>query len=92
MVREAAGRRTAVLVFSELLNIADYRRDVVGGLPYGIQKRIELGRVLVMEPELLMLDEPMAGMSVDEKQAMIGYIYAAQDTFDMTILLRICAN
>ena len=59
----------------------------MGGLPYGVQKRIELGRVLVMEPELLMLDEPMAGMSVEEKQDMIRYIYVALDELDMTVLL-----
>ena len=71
----------------ELLDLGAYRRDVVGGLPYGIQKRIEFGRVLAMEPELLMLDEPMAGMSVEEKQAMIRYIYAVQHEFGTTVFL-----
>lgn len=86
-VREELAAREAVERVVDLLEIGDYRRDVVGGLPYGVQKRIELARVLVMEPELLMLDEPMAGMSVEEKQDMIRYIYAAQHEFDLTIFL-----
>jgi branched-chain amino acid transport system ATP-binding protein len=86
-VREELAAREVVERVIDLLQIGDYRRDVVGGLPYGVQKRIELARVLVMEPELLMLDEPMAGMSVEEKQDMIRYVYAAQDAFDLTIFL-----
>jgi branched-chain amino acid transport system ATP-binding protein len=86
-VREELAAREAVERVVDLLEIGDYRREVVGGLPYGVQKRIELARVLVMEPELLMLDEPMAGMSVEEKQDMIGYIYSAQDEFGLTIFL-----
>lgn len=83
---ELAARR-AIEPIIELLGIGDYRNEPVGGLPYGIQKRIELGRVLVMEPELLMLDEPMAGMGVEEKQDMIRFIYAALDELDMTVFL-----
>lgn len=86
-VREELAAREAVEQVVELLEIGDYRREVVGGLPYGVQKRIELARVLVMEPELLMLDEPMAGMSVEEKQDMIRYVYTAQDEFNLTIFL-----
>lgn len=79
--------RHAIEQVIELLDLGDYRREIVGGLPYGVQKRIELARVLVMEPELLMLDEPMAGMSVEEKQDMIRYIYAAQAELGTTIFL-----
>ena len=84
--RELAARQAIERVV-ELLDLGAFRRDSVGDLPYGVQKRIEFGRVLAMEPELLMLDEPMAGMSVDEKQDMIRYIYAAQDELNMTVFL-----
>ncbi|MDE0215559.1 MAG: ATP-binding cassette domain-containing protein, partial [bacterium] len=67
--RELAARQAIERVV-DLLDLGAFRRDSVGDLPYGVQKRIEFGRVLAMEPELLMLDEPMAGMSVDEKQDM----------------------
>jgi branched-chain amino acid transport system ATP-binding protein len=86
-VRKELAARESIERIVELLDLGAYRRDVVGGLPYGIQKRIEFGRVLAMEPELLMLDEPMAGMSVDEKQAMIRYIYEVQHRFGMTVFL-----
>lgn len=86
-VRKELAARESIERIVELLDLGAYRRDIVGGLPYGIQKRIEFGRVLAMEPELLMLDEPMAGMSVDEKQAMIRYIYAVQHEFGMTVFL-----
>ena len=86
-VRKELAARERIERIVDLLDLGEYRRDIVGGLPYGIQKRIEFGRVLAMEPELLMLDEPMAGMSVEEKQAMIRYIYAAQDTFGMTVFI-----
>jgi branched-chain amino acid transport system ATP-binding protein len=86
-VRQELETRQSIEEIVELLDLGDYRRDIVGGLPYGVQKRIELGRVLVMEPELLMLDEPMAGMSVEEKQDMIRYVYSAQDELGMTVFL-----
>ena len=71
----------------ELLDIARFRNDPVGSLPYGVQKRIELGRVLAMEPELLMLDEPMAGMSIDEKRDMVGFIFDIRAALGATVLL-----
>ena len=84
--RELAARQAIERVV-DLLDLGAFKRDSVGDLPYGVQKRIEFGRVLAMEPELLMLDEPMAGMSVDEKQDMIRYIYSAQDELGMTVFL-----
>jgi branched-chain amino acid transport system ATP-binding protein len=86
-VHQELETRSAIEKIIELLDLGAFRREPVGGLPYGVQKRIELGRVLVMEPELLMLDEPMAGMSVEEKQDMIRYIYAAQDELATTVFL-----
>jgi len=86
-VRSEVAARRAIEPIIELLDLGPVRDEVVGGLPYGVQKRIELGRVLVMEPQLLMLDEPMAGMSVEEKQDMIRYVYAALDELATTVFL-----
>jgi branched-chain amino acid transport system ATP-binding protein len=87
MRREEAEGRAAVEAIIELLEIAQFRHEPVGALPYGIQKRIELGRVLTMDPELLMLDEPMAGMSVDEKRDMVGFIFDIRAALGTTVLL-----
>lgn len=87
MRRDEVAARSAVEGIIELLDIAQFRREPVGSLPYGVQKRIELGRVLAMEPELLMLDEPMAGMSVDEKRDMVGYIFDVRAALGTTVLL-----
>ena len=86
-VRNELRSREAIEQIIDLLQLGEYRRDLVGELPYGVQKRIELGRVLVMEPELLMLDEPMAGMSVDEKRDMVGYIFDIRAALGTTVLL-----
>jgi branched-chain amino acid transport system ATP-binding protein len=59
----------------------------VGGLPYGTQKLIELGRALALEPQLLLLDEPSAGMNSEEKQDLIFWVKDIQDELDVTILL-----
>jgi branched-chain amino acid transport system ATP-binding protein len=59
----------------------------VVSLPYGIQKQVELGRALALEPEIMLLDEPCAGMNSEEKQDMIFWIKDIQDTFGVTILL-----
>src|SRR5207248_5160487 len=63
------------------------RKPPVGRLPYGLQKRVELGRALAMEPELLLLDEPMAGMNVEEKEDMCRFILDVNDEFGTTIAL-----
>ena len=87
MRREEVAAREVVESIIELLDIARFRREPVGSLPYGVQKRIELGRVLAMEPELLLLDEPMAGMSVDEKRDMVGFIFDVRAALGTTVLL-----
>ena len=79
--REAAER---IIDFLEIQHI---RKTPVGMLPYGLQKRVELGRALAMEPELLLLDEPMAGMNLEEKQDMCRFILTVKDAFDTTIAL-----
>jgi branched-chain amino acid transport system ATP-binding protein len=71
----------------DLLQLQAVRNKFVGSLPYGTQKQVELGRALALEPELLLLDEPCAGMNSEEKQDMIFWIKDIQDTLGVTILL-----
>jgi branched-chain amino acid transport system ATP-binding protein len=71
----------------DLLNLGRYRGTPVGSLPYGIQKRIELGRALAMEPKLLLLDEPVAGMNVEETEDMARYILEIQEQLGIAMIL-----
>lgn len=71
----------------ELLELEDIRKEIVGTLPYGFQKRIELARALAMEPQLLLLDEPTAGMNVEETQYLVRYILDIKDVWNVTMLL-----
>ncbi len=71
----------------DFLEIQHIRKAPVGSLPYGLQKRVELGRALVAEPSLLLLDEPMAGMNVEEKEDMSRFILDVNDEFGTTIAL-----
>jgi branched-chain amino acid transport system ATP-binding protein len=79
--REAAER------IIDFLDIQAIRKKPVGQLPYGLQKRVELGRALAAEPELLLLDEPMAGMNSEEKEDMCRFIIDVNDEFGTTITL-----
>jgi branched-chain amino acid transport system ATP-binding protein len=71
----------------DLLDLSAHHGLPVGMLPYGVQKRVELGRALAMEPELLLLDEPMAGMNIEEKQDMCRYVLELNEEFGTTIAL-----
>lgn len=71
----------------DFLEIAHIRRQAVGRLPYGLQKRVELGRAMAMEPQLLLLDEPMAGMNLEEKEDMSRFILDLNSEFGTTIAL-----
>ncbi|TAN52323.1 MAG: ABC transporter ATP-binding protein [Rhodospirillales bacterium] len=71
----------------DFLQIENIRKTPVGRLPYGLQKRVELGRALAAEPDLLLLDEPMAGMNVEEKEDMCRFILDVNDEFGTTIVL-----
>ncbi len=71
----------------EFLDLQAYRRHVVGELSYGLQKRVELARALASEPRLLLLDEPMAGMNVEEKRHMCEYILDTNRRLGTTMLL-----
>ena len=71
----------------DFLEIQSVRKTPVSRLPYGIQKRVELGRALAAEPELLLLDEPMAGMNVEEKEDMCRFVLDVNEQFGTTIVL-----
>jgi branched-chain amino acid transport system ATP-binding protein len=71
----------------DFLEIQHVRKTPVGRLPYGLQKRVDLGRALAAEPRLLLLDEPMAGMNVEEKQDMSRFVLDVNDEFGTTIVL-----
>jgi len=71
----------------DFLEIQAHRKTPVGQLPYGLQKRVDLGRALALEPQVLLLDEPMAGMNVEEKQDMCRFILDVNEEFGTTIVL-----
>ena len=85
--REEMEHRRVVEEIIDFLEIQHIRKTPVGRLPYGLQKRVELGRALAAHPELLLLDEPMAGMNVEEKQDMCRFILDVNDHFGTTIVL-----
>ncbi|SMF11558.1 amino acid/amide ABC transporter ATP-binding protein 1, HAAT family [Tistlia consotensis] len=85
--REEIEHRAFCEEIIDFLEIQAIRKTPVGKLPYGLQKRVELARALAMEPELLLLDEPMAGMNVEEKEDMSRFILDVNDHFGTTIAL-----
>ena len=85
--REEMVHRRAVEEIIDFLEIQHIRKTPVGRLPYGLQKRVELARALAAEPTLLLLDEPMAGMNLEEKQDMCRFILDVNDEFGTTIVL-----
>lgn len=84
--QEEIAHRERVEEIIDLLDLQSARNQFVGGLPYGTQKLIELGRALALEPELLLLDEPCAGMNSEEKQDLIFWVKDIQDVLGITIL------
>ena len=86
-LREENEHREVVERIIDFLEIQAYRKTPVGTLPYGLQKRVDLARALAMEPKVLLLDEPMAGMNVEEKQDMCRFILDVNDQFGTTIVL-----
>ena len=85
--REEIANRKKVEEIIDFLQIQHIRKTPVGRLPYGLKKRVELARALAAEPKLLLLDEPMAGMNVEEKEDMSRYILDVNDEFGTTIAL-----
>jgi branched-chain amino acid transport system ATP-binding protein len=85
--RDEIENRRKVEEVIDFLEIQHIRKTPVGRLPYGLQKRVELARALAAEPEVLLLDEPMAGMNLEEKQDMCRYVLDVNDQFGTTIVL-----
>jgi branched-chain amino acid transport system ATP-binding protein len=85
--REEMEHRAFVERIIDFLEIQSIRKTTVARLPYGLQKRVELGRALAAEPELLLLDEPMAGMNTEEKEDMCRFILDVNEEFGTTIVL-----
>ena len=85
--REEVAHREVVEEIIDFLEIAHIRKAIVGALPYGLRKRVELGRALALEPDLLLLDEPMAGMNLEEKEDMARFILDIHELRGSTIIL-----
>ncbi|MGE5103416.1 MAG: ABC transporter ATP-binding protein [Betaproteobacteria bacterium] len=85
--REEIRHREAVERIIDFLEIQAHRKTPVGRLPYGLQKRVDLGRALASEPQVLLLDEPMAGMNVEEKQDMCRFVLDLNEQYGTTIVL-----
>jgi branched-chain amino acid transport system ATP-binding protein len=85
--REEMRHREYVEHIIDFLEIQAFRKTPVGQLPYGLQKRVDLGRALAMEPQVLLLDEPMAGMNLEEKQDMCRFVLDVNDEFGTTVVL-----
>lgn len=86
-VREEIANRVKVEEIIELLEIEHLRDALVGSLPHGVRKRVELGRALAMEPRVLLLDEPVAGMNQEETEDMVRYILDIHEQLGMTTVL-----
>ena len=85
--REEVANRKRCEEIMELLELQPFRYQAVGALPYGIQKRIELGRALAMDPRLLLLDEPVAGMNLEETEDMARYILEIKEQLYLAMIL-----
>lgn len=85
--REEIRHREVVEEIIDFLEIQDIRKKVVGTLAYGLQKRVELGRALALDPQILLLDEPMAGMNVEETEDMARFILDINEERDVTVVL-----
>jgi branched-chain amino acid transport system ATP-binding protein len=85
--REEIANRAAVEEIVDFLELEQWRRLPVGLLPFGVQKRVELGRALAMQPKLLLLDEPVAGMNLEETEDMARYILDIRDELSIPMIL-----
>jgi branched-chain amino acid transport system ATP-binding protein len=85
--REEVENRLLVEDIIDLLEIQSIRKQMVGTLPYGLQKRVELGRALALQPSLLILDEPMAGMNAEEKEDMARFVLDVNEEHEVTVII-----
>jgi branched-chain amino acid transport system ATP-binding protein len=86
-LREEIANRDRVEEIIEFLEIEAYRKKIVGMLPFGIQKRVELGRALSMDPKMLLLDEPCSGMNTEETEDMARFILDIKEEMGITIMM-----
>ncbi|MGE0305259.1 MAG: ABC transporter ATP-binding protein, partial [Acidimicrobiia bacterium] len=86
-IREETEQRLVVEEIIEFLEIEHLRREPVGALPHGLQKRVELGRALAMQPRVLLLDEPVAGMNQEETEDIVRFILDVREELEITIVL-----
>jgi len=85
--KEEVAHRERVEDLIDFLEIEDLRKQATGSLPYGLQKRVELGRALALDPKVLLLDEPMAGMNQEEKEDMARFVLDVNEEWRTTIIL-----
>ena len=85
--REELEHRRKVEEIIDFLDLQPVRKAVAGTLPYGLRKRVELARAMALEPKLILLDEPMAGMNFEEKEDMARYIVDLNEEFGMTVMM-----
>jgi len=85
--REEVRHREVLEELIDFLEMQSIRKQLVGSLPYGMRKRVELGRALALEPKLLVLDEPFAGMTLEEKEDMVRFLIELNDAWNQTMLL-----
>src|SRR5262249_31140325 len=85
--KEEVAHRLVVEEIIDFLEIQHLRKSIVGTLAYGLQKRVELARALALEPEILLLDEPMAGMNTEEKEDMARFVIDAREERGTTIVM-----
>jgi branched-chain amino acid transport system ATP-binding protein len=85
--KEEVAHRKVVEDIIDFLEIEAIRKQIVGALPFGLQKRVELGRALALQPQVLLLDEPMGGMNIEEKEDMARFILDVNDEWGTTIVL-----
>ena len=84
---EEVGHRRVLEELIDFLDMQSIRKKLVGSLPYGMRKRVELGRALALEPKLLVLDEPFAGMTLEEKEDMVRFLVELNEAWNQTMLL-----
>src|SRR3546814_822306 len=85
--KEELAHRAAVEEIIDFLEIEHIRKEPAGQLPYGLRKRVELARAIALKPDLLLLDEPMAGMNLEEKEDMARYVVDLNEEWGMTVVM-----
>ena len=85
--REEVRHRQVLEELIDFLEMQSLRKQLVGALPYGMRKRVELGRALALEPKLLILDEPFAGMTLEEKEDMVRFLVELNEAWEQTMIL-----